>query len=129
MSDEPEKSKRVLVVEDDAALCKMMAATLSEEGFQTFMALSGEEGLETFKAEQPDVVLLDVALPGLNGFEVAHEIRKIEPPDKHTIVVIVTAYSQSFLVSTYFQTDIDSYLTKPVLPEDLVNQVVLLTTG
>ncbi len=124
MSDENNAlSKLILVVDDDKALCKMMSRALESSGYRTLMAYSGEEGLDTFRNEKPDMILLDFAMPGMNGFEVVKEIRRTESPKGRTIIVIVTAYSQTFLVSVDFQVEVDSYLTKPVILSDLLTHV------
>jgi CheY-like chemotaxis protein len=119
----PNAPKKVLVVDDDQPLCKMAAIALQEGGYRTFMAFTGGDALKIYKAELPDVVVLDIAMPGMNGFEVVSEIRKMEPPDKHTIIVIMTAYARSYQVADEFEAGIDSYLTKPILPLDLIAHV------
>jgi CheY-like chemotaxis protein len=119
----PNVPKKILVVDDDQPLCKMAALALQEGGYRTFMAFTGSDALKTYKAELPDVVVLDIAMPGMNGFEVVSEIRKMEPPGKHTIIVIMTAYARSYFVADEFEAGIDSYLTKPILPLDLIAHV------
>jgi len=116
-------TRNILVVDDDRALCKMMALALEQQGYHTRQAFSGEEGLEYFRSDPPDLILLDFAMPGMNGFEVVKEIRRIENPKGRTIIVIVTAYSQTFLVSVDFQVEVDSYLTKPVILSELLAHV------
>jgi DNA-binding response OmpR family regulator len=119
----PEQQTKILIVDDDRALCRMMARALEGEGYLVVTAFSGEDGLALFREERPAMVILDFAMPGMNGFEVVNEIRSIEEPKHRTIVVIVTAYSQTFLVSVDFKISVDSYLTKPILPSDLVEHV------
>ncbi len=115
--------KKILVVDDDQPLCKMSALALKEGGYRTFTAFSGVQALEIYRAEQPDVIVLDVAMPGMSGFEVVSEVRKSEPPGKHTIIVIMTAYAQNHYGSAEVEAGIDSFLTKPVLPLDLIAHV------
>ncbi len=123
MTDEPKQPKKVLVVDDDIPLCKMMATALKGAGYETVMAFSGESALEVFKAERPDLILLDFAMPGMNGFEVVDAVRKLESADHHALIVFVTAYSQTYLVSVDFHVGVDGCLTKPIAPSDLVSQV------
>jgi CheY-like chemotaxis protein len=123
MSDEPRRSRRILVVDDDRPLCNMMAGSLAEAGYETFTAYSGEEALDRFRASQPDLVLLDFAMPGMNGFDVCAEIRRIEQPSRRTLIVFITAYSQAFLVSVDFHVGVDGTLTKPIVPSELVAHI------
>lgn len=115
--------QKVLVVDDDSVMCKMMATALENGGYHTMMAASGEDCLALYEVWKPDLILLDVAMPGKNGLEVAAEIRKGEPPGTHTPIIIITAFGSTFLVSVDLQLGVDSYLTKPILPEELVDQV------
>ncbi len=120
----------VLIVDDDALLCRMLTKTLQESGFEASFALTGEAGLEHYQRELPDLILLDVAMPGISGFDVAATIRELEQgTDRHTLIVILTAHARIFAVSVEFHAGIDSYLTKPVLPPDVVAHVQNLLAG
>jgi CheY-like chemotaxis protein len=123
MADEPMQPKKILVVDDDIPLCKMMAAVLQEAGYETASAFSGESALEVVRAEHPDLILLDFAMPGMNGFEVVDAVRRLESPDQRAIIVFVTAYSQAYLVSVDFHVGVDGCLTKPIAPADLVSHI------
>ena len=119
--------KRILIVDDDKNFCRLVQMAFQANGFEAFSALDGESGLALFKEKQPPIVLLDLAMPGLNGFQVTEKIREIEPEGTHTTVVIMTAHARNFFVSKELESDIDSYLTKPILPDDIVAQVLELT--
>jgi len=113
-----------LVVDDDQIFCNLVATTLMNNGYQTRTAFTGEDGLIMYERDKPDLILLDVAMPGINGFEVATAIRDREQDtDNHTRIVIMSAHASSFAVSVSFHTGITSYLTKPVLPRDVLAQV------
>lgn len=118
--------RNILIIDDDKDQCNAMSAVLNQFGYETRIANSGEDGLAQYVAETPDLILLDVAMPGMNGFEVAAEIRRLEGEARSTVIVIVTAFSSSFYVSSSVQNDIDSHLTKPVNPEALVDHVRLM---
>jgi two-component system response regulator MtrA len=111
-------SKRVLIIEDDSSVAEMVAEVLGKMKFQTDTAGTGNDGLRLFTTQKPDIVLLDIALPDINGFEIAKQIRAQEG-DQHTHIIIMTAYAQSFFVSKGFEASIDGYLNKPLLPQDL----------
>lgn len=117
-------SQRILVVDDDFNLAEMMRHALEAQGYDTDIAHDGRSGLDAFREHCPDLILLDIAMPGMNGFEVADEIRRVEKnTGKHTPIIILTAYAQSFFVSVNFESKIDGYLTKPILPKDLIAQI------
>ena len=116
--------KRVLVVDDDRVFCRLIAETLSSSGYDTQMAFSGEDGLVAYEHYKPTLILLDVAMPGISGFEVATTIRDREQDsDQRTLIVIMSAHASSFAVSVSFHTGISGYLTKPILPRDVLSQV------
>jgi CheY-like chemotaxis protein len=114
---------KILVVDDDVLLCKMMAETLNEYGYTTIRAYNGEKALELFRQESPDMILLDVAMPGLSGYEVAAQIRTEERSGHRTVIVITTAYSQVYFASAEVQEQIDGFLTKPYLVEDVIRTI------
>src|SRR5450755_1700106 len=83
--------KKILIVDDDRANCDMGATALRKAGFEVFAAYSGNAALPLFQAQHPDMVILDFAMPGMNGIEVAVEIRKMEDPSKHIPILMLTA--------------------------------------
>src|SRR5258708_1289253 len=119
--------KRILIVDDDKNFSRLVQMAFQANGFEAFAAQSGEEGLKIFQEQRPPIVVLDLAMPGLNGFQVTEKIRQMEPEGTHTTVVIMTAHARNFFVSKELESDIDSYLTKPILPDDIVAQVFALT--
>jgi DNA-binding response OmpR family regulator len=116
--------RKVLIVDDDRIFCTLIAQTLKSNGYEALQAFTGEDGLNVYEREKPDLILLDVAMPGISGFEVATTIRNREQDvDHHTPIVIMTAHASSYTVSVSFHMGISSYLTKPVLPHDVLAQV------
>jgi two-component system phosphate regulon response regulator PhoB len=113
---------RILAVDDDATALGVLRQILAQKGYDVTMAGSGEEALERLKGLTPDLVILDVAMPGLSGFETCRRIR--EAPETHDIPVI-------FLTAKGLLTDMaegqdagsDLYLIKPVLASKLINMV------
>jgi DNA-binding response OmpR family regulator len=118
--------KQILIVDDDEDFCKLTAQAFKEEGFSVYSALDGDAALNLFKENHMPIVLLDVAMPGRNGFEVAAEIRKLEPENTHTFIVVMTAHTRSFFISKEFDVNIDSYVTKMTTPYEIVNHIVRL---
>ncbi len=117
---------RILVIEDDVNISEMLERWLRELHFTVFTAGDGLEGLSLFQEHRPQLVLLDIAMPVMNGFEVASEIRRMEQAEGrrgHTPIIVLTAYSQSYFMSVGSAVGIDSYFTKPVGLEQLASHI------
>jgi len=110
----------ILVVEDDAAIRLGLRKSLSFDGFQVIDAADGEEGLELAFSSRPDLIVLDVMLPKLNGFEVCRTIRK---HDKTTPILILSAKEQEMDKLIGFDHGADDYITKPFSVRELVARI------
>lgn len=115
-------SGRVLVVDDILANVKLLEAKLSAEYFDVLTALNGPDALEIIEKEQPDIVLLDVMMPGMDGFEVCGKI-KSNPSTMHIPVVMVTALDQPSDRVAGIEAGADDFLTKPVNDVGLMARV------
>ena len=116
---------RVLVVDDIGANVKLLQARLSAEHFHVLTAYSGEEALELLQSERVDVVLLDVMMPGMDGFEVCRRI-KASTPTMHVPVVMVTALDQTGDKVQSLEAGADDFITKPVDDIALITRVTNL---
>lgn len=101
--------KKILVIEDEATLQKALDDVLSQEGFEVFSATDGIIGLEVAKKEKPDLVLLDIILPKMDGFEV---LSKLKASDENTPVVILTNLSDLSDVQKALDLGATTYLVK-----------------
>jgi two-component system, OmpR family, response regulator MtrA len=110
---------RILLVEDDASIRELTERGLRAAGFDVVVAASGDEGLERFRAETPDLVVLDVMLPGRDGLEVCRVIRA----DSAVPVVMLTARSDTIDVVVGLEAGADDYVTKPFEMPELVARV------
>jgi two-component system cell cycle response regulator len=113
---------RVLIVDDIEANVKLLEARLTVEYFETLTARSGEEALQICVSEGPDVVLLDVMMPGMDGFEVCRRL-KADPRTQHIPVIMVTALDQPTDKVQGLEAGADDFLTKPVDDIALISRV------
>ena len=110
---------RVLVVDDDTALAEMLGIVLRGEGFDTSFCADGGLALEAFRASRPDLVLLDVMLPGRDGIEVCRQIRA----ESGVPIVMLTAKTDTVDVVLGLESGADDYVVKPFKPKELVARV------
>jgi len=112
----------VLVVDDDPVILKLLEVNFEMEGFEVVRAADGFEGLERARAVRPDIVVLDVMMPRMTGYEVAKALREDEDT-AHIPIIFVTARAQSTDVERGMELGVDDYVTKPFDPLDLIARV------
>ena len=112
----------VLVVDDDPVILKLLEVNFEMEGFQVARASDGAEGLERARAVLPDIVILDVMMPRMTGYEVAKALREDEST-AHIPIIFVTARAQSSDVEKGMELGVEDYVTKPFDPLDLIERV------
>ena len=110
---------KILVVDDDAALAEMLTIVLRGEGFETEVVGDGVQAIETFRAVQPDLVLLDLMLPGRSGIDVCRDIRG----ESRVPIVMLTAKTDTVDVVLGLESGADDYIMKPFKPKELVARV------
>ncbi len=110
---------RVLVVDDDAALAEMLTIVLRNEGFDSRVCAVGDRALADFRDYRPDVVLLDLMLPGKDGIDVCKEIRA----ESGVPIVMLTAKSDTVDVVVGLESGADDYVVKPFKPKELVARI------
>ena len=113
---------RVLVVDDDPVILKLLEVNFEMEGFQVVRAADGAEGLERAREVLPDIVVLDVMMPRMTGYEVAKALRE-DSGTAHIPIIFVTARAQSSDVERGMELGVDDYVTKPFDPLDLIARV------
>ena len=102
--------KKILIVDDIKDTCNSLKEILAEEGYQTFSALSGQTALNALKKKKPDLILLDIRMPKMDGVEVLRRIREI---DKEVAVVMITAYGALDTAKETMRLGAYDYVTKP----------------
>ena len=116
-------NEKILVVDDDTNICELLRLYLTKEGYQVTTANDGEEGLEKFNQLKPDMVLLDVMMPRMDGLEVCRRIRKLG----NTPVMMLTAKGETFDKVLGLELGADDYMVKPFEPRYLMCHILSLT--
>ena len=111
---------KILIVEDEVLIREGMSDYLMECGYEVFEAGDGQEALDLFHREAPDLVLLDINMPGLNGFEVAEKIRE---QDRHVLIFFLSDRSDKNDRLKGFSLRGNDYLAKPFYPEELIARI------
>lgn len=119
-----EKSK-ILLVDDEQDIIDLVRYNLEKEDFEVFTAANGKQALEVAKAEIPDLILLDVMMPEMDGMETCNELRQL-PDLSHVIIAFLTARSEDYSQIAGFDAGADDYITKPIKPRVLVSRVKAL---
>ena len=117
--------RRVLLADDDPGLRRLIGTTLGTEDFDLLQAVDGEEALQIARQQHPELVLLDVNMPKLDGFEVCRHL-KSEPATSGIKVVMLTARSEEVDRARGREAGADEYFTKPFSPVQLLNKVYAL---
>ncbi|MGI5898810.1 MAG: response regulator transcription factor [Christensenellales bacterium] len=110
---------RVLIVDDDKNILQIIKLYLEKEGFEVIEASRGDEGLKLFDNQPPHIVLLDVMMPGMDGWQVCREIRKTS----NIPIVMVTAKDETFDKVLGLELGADDYITKPFDPKEMVARI------
>jgi CheY-like chemotaxis protein len=124
MADAPDKKSVVLVVEDDEAILEFLATTLEMEGYEVFSATDGQKGLDMIVQHHPGAVLLDLMMPGLDGFGVLEKMAERNDTAKIPVTV-VSAYADAGPARDLLAKakNVQKVFTKPVRSDELLRQV------
>ena len=119
----PLNNIRILIVEDDADICEMYAITFMRKGFTVYTAPDGNVAIEKFRNKEPDIILLDIMMPNIDGYQVLSEIRK--DVKKYTPVIMLTNLDANDFAREAQIGDIDAYLIKSHhSPSEVVQKTV-----
>jgi DNA-binding response OmpR family regulator len=123
------EGKKILVVEDEPDIRGLISFSLKYAGFAVIEALNGEEALVMAEAEDPDLVLLDVRMPKLNGYEVC-KVLKSQDATKEIPIVFISARGQEAEIKRGLELGAEEYILKPFAPDELYRRVqVILQRG
>lgn len=113
---------RVLIIEDEDKMRELMKIAFKKESIETFEAMDGKQGLNMFKANQVDIVILDIMLPEIDGWTVCREIRR----SSNVPIILLTARGEEFDKLFGFELGADDYIVKPFSPKELIARIKAL---
>ena len=114
--------KKILVVDDEAYIVELVKFNLEKEGYQVIVASDGRNALKMVQTEQPDLVLLDIMLPNIDGLEVCRILK--QSPDTNSIpIIMLTAKGDEFDTVLGLEMGADDYIKKPFSPRDMIARV------
>ena len=117
--------QKILIVDDEPNIVIPLQFLMEQKGYETLVAQSGEEALEMISKEKPDLVLLDIMLPGVDGFEVC-EIIRLNPEWRNTRVIFLTAKGRDVDIAKGMVLGADEYITKPFSNQQIIDAVTKL---
>lgn len=115
-------ASKIIVIEDDPHILMLISQTLRREGYEVVTATDGSEGLRKVRETHPHLVVLDISLPGLDGYQVCHHLRSEHATSKLP-VIMVTAMSRPSDQRRGFETGADDYLSKPFVLSELITRI------
>lgn len=115
-------AKTILAVDDERAIVRLVQVNLERHGYRVLTAFDGREAMEKIAADRPDMIVLDVMMPYMDGFTVLEQLRK-DPKTRELPVIMLTAKAMDSDVFRGYQIGADCYLTKPFHPGELLNFV------
>jgi DNA-binding response OmpR family regulator len=110
---------KILVVDDDVNISELIRLYFEKEGYEVYTAYNGKKGIEVFSEHSPNIVILDIMLPGADGWQVCREIRKIS----NIPIIMLTAKGETFDKVLGLELGADDYIVKPFDPKELVARV------
>ena len=116
---------KILIVDDEPDILEFMQYNLEKEGFEVFLAASGKEAIEVAKKQLPDLIILDVMMPGMDGIEICRELRN-DSRLGDTIIAFLTARNEDYSQIAGFESGADDYIAKPIKPRVLISRIKAL---
>ena len=116
---------KILLVDDEQDILEFVSYTLKKEGFTVYTALNGKDAIGIAKKEKPDLIILDIMMPEMDGIETCRELRDI-PFLKNTVISFLTARNEDYSQIAGFEVGADDYITKPIRPRVLTSRIKAL---
>lgn len=113
---------KILIVDDEDDIREILAYNLKKEGYAVLVASNGQEGIKICKEEKPDLIILDVMMPGMDGIEVCEQIRQMNGLE-NTLICFLTARNEDYSQIAGLDAGADDYISKPIKPRVLISRV------
>lgn len=120
-----EQGSKILLVDDENDILEFVSYNLRKEGYEVFTASNGRHAIEKAKEVKPQLIILDVMMPGMDGIETCEEMRKI-PDLKNSVIAFLTARAEDYSQIAGFEAGADDYINKPIKPKVLISRVKAL---
>jgi len=120
-----ENQSKILLVDDEVDILEFISYNLEKEGYKVYTAQNGAEAIKVAEKTLPDLIILDVMMPEMDGIAACEEIRRI-PSLQHTMIAFLTARGEDYSQIAGFEAGADDYITKPIRPKVLVSRVKAL---
>jgi len=120
-----EPKVKVLIVDDEPDILEFLHYNLSRNGFDVVQASNGPDAIKIAQAEMPDLILLDIMMPGMDGVQTCYELRKVEAL-RHTLIAFLTARSEEYSEIAGLEAGADDYIQKPIRPRLLLTRIKAL---
>jgi len=114
--------QKILIVDDEPDILELVEYNLKKEGYQVYVASNGQDGISVARKVQPDLIILDIMMPKMDGIEACRLMRSI-PEFKNTFMVFLTARSEEYSEIAGFNVGADDYIAKPIKPRALVSRI------
>lgn len=114
--------QKILVVDDEQDIVDLISYNLNKEGYQVCTAINGRQAIEVAKKENPDLIILDVMMPEMDGIESCRQMRAL-PEFKSTFIIFLTARSEEYSEIAGFNVGADDYIAKPIKPRALMSRI------
>ena len=123
-------STKILIVDDEEDILELLEYNLEKEGYAVIKAFDGEEALQTITREKPDLIILDIMMPKMDGIETCRQIRNI-PGMENVYIIFLTARSEEYSELAGFEAGADDYISKPIKPKVLMSRIkaIMRRTG
>jgi two-component system alkaline phosphatase synthesis response regulator PhoP len=116
---------KILIVDDEPDILEFMEYNLKKEGYQTFVAHNGKEGIQQAIKNHPDLIILDIMMPVMDGIETCRQLRELKD-FKNTVIAFLTARNEDYSQIAGFEVGADDYINKPIKPRILLSRIKAL---
>jgi CheY-like chemotaxis protein len=118
----PSSTVRIVAIDDEADILRLIRIKLTKEGFKVSTSSDGEEGVKKVVAERPDIMIVDVMMPGKDGYQVVSEVKRILK-EKAPVVIMLTSKAEEADMVKGFEAGADDYIAKPFSPRELIERI------